>query len=202
MSKLRQKKFLPKLIFAVFAVIIFIASYYLGNQHARPLTTDINAAILPQPEKIRPFHLTDKNGRPFTRQSLENFWNFLIIGNLQDTGCDSLLRAYVMAWNNLAHKPELQKKTRVVFIHTGLPAKRPEQLKQAIEFYNPAFTAAFGAQKEIHALGRQIGLYHEATSCNLDSSVVALISPDRYLLALFTGMTDPADIAGDLQYFN
>jgi len=200
--RLRQKKLLPKLIFAVFAVAVFIASYYLGNQYARPLATDTNAAVLPEPVMIRSFHLTDKNGRPFTQQSLENFWNFLIIGNLQDAGCDSLLRTYVMAWNNLAHKPELQKKTRVVFIHTGPPVKKPEQLKQAIEFYNPAFTATFGAEKEIYALGQQIGLYHEATSCNLDSSVVALISPDRYLLALFTGMTNPADIAGDLQYFN
>jgi len=195
---LRQKKLLPKLVFAVFAIAVFAASYYLGNQYARPLVTDIDAAILPRPEKIPPFHLTDKNGAPFTRQSLENFWNFLIVGNLQEPGCDRLLRTYVSAWNNLAHKPELQKTTRVVFIQKNRPAEKPEQLKPAIEFYNPAFTALFGGREETQRLVRQLGLYDEAASCK----VAALISPDGYLLALFTKTADPAGIARDLQYFN
>jgi len=199
---LRQKKILPKLLFAVFAVGIFVASYYLGNQYARPLTHDLGATVLPQPEKIREFHLVDKNGDPFTSQSLKNFWNFVIVGSLQDTGCDSLLRLYVQAWNNLAHKPALQRQTRVVFIDPGLSAQQPEQWKQAIEFYNPAFTAVSGEQEEIRKLGRQIGLFTETTACSTSGSVVALINPEGYLLALFTGETDPRRIAADLEFFN
>jgi len=200
-SKLRQKKIFPKLIFAVIAVFFFIASYYLGNQYAHPSIKDISATVLPQPEKTQAFHLTDKNGNPFTARSFENFWNFVIIGNLRDAGCDNLLRLYVMAWNNLAHKPKLQKATRVVFIDAGHLENKPEKLKQAIEFYNPVFTAAFGKPEEIQILGQQVGLYTEADSCSLASSVVALVNPDGYLLALFTGATDPARIARDLQYF-
>ncbi len=50
-----------------------------------------------------------KNGKSFTSQSFENFWNFVIVGNLQDTNYDSLLRTYAVTRNNLAHKPGLQK---------------------------------------------------------------------------------------------
>lgn len=202
MSRLRQKKILPKLLFAVFAVAVFIASYYLGNQYARPLTADTSATVLSRPERITDFQLVDKNGEAFSRQSFESFWNFVVVGNLQDAGCDSLLRLYVMAWNNLAHKPALQKNTRVVFVQTGTSLEEPAQLKQAIEFYNPAFTAVSGEKAQIRRLARQIGLYDAATPCNPDSNTVALINPEGYLLALFSGVSDPADIARDLQYFH
>jgi len=200
--KLRQKKIAPKLLFALFAVLIFIASYYLGNQYARPLVKDISATVLPRPEKTGGFTLTDKNGKPFTAESFKNFWNFVIVGNLYDGGCDSLLRLYVSAWNNLAIKPALQKTTRIVFVHTNADPEEAEKLKQAIEFYNPVFTAVSGDEREIQKLGKQIGLYTNSAGCSLENTVVALINPEGYLLALFTGANDPAQIARDLQYFN
>ena len=202
-SKLRQKKIVPKLVFALLAVIVFIASYYLGNQYARPLTKEISATVLPRPENVGDFQLKDKYGEAFTGESFKNFWNFVIVGNLYDGGCDSLLRLYIMAWNNLADKPQLQKMTRVVFVQTG--ATTPDdagKLKQAIEFYNPAFTAVFGDEREIQKLGKHIGLPASSTTCAPDASIVALINPKGYLLALFTGITNPMHIARDLQYFN
>lgn len=202
MSRLRQKKIFPKLLFALLAAVVFIASYYLGNQYARPVTKDISATVLAQPEKISDFQLTDDDGEVFTPRSFESFWNFVIVGNLQAPSCDSLLRLYVMAWNNLAHKPALQKKTRVVFVHSGADLKKPEQLKQAIAFFNPAFVAVSGAEEAVQRLAQQLGLHNGKTSCATDSNTVALISPDGYLLALFTGATDPVRIARDLQYFN
>jgi protein SCO1/2 len=201
-SRLRQKKLFPKLIFALFAAVVFVASYYLGNQYARPLLTDISATVLPDPEKIHEFQLSDKYGEPFTSQSFKNFWNFVMVGNLHDSGCDSLLRLYVMAWNQLASHPELQKKTRIVFIDSSQPGKTPQQLRKAIGFYNPAFTAATGTTEEINDLGQQLGLIAAPGNCIPDTSVVALIDPEGYMLALFTGLTDPALIARDLQYFN
>ncbi|WP_296802893.1 SCO family protein [Thiolapillus sp.] len=200
--KLRQKKIAPKLLFALFAVLIFIASYYLGNQYARPLVKDISATVLPRPEKIGGFVLTDKDGKVFTADSFKNFWNFVVVGNLYDGGCDSLLRLSVSAWNRLAANPALQKTTRIVFVQAAAGPDGTEKLKQAIEFYNPAFTAVSGDKREIQKLGQQIGLYTDNPGCNPESSVVALINPEGYLLALFTGSDNPAEIARDLQYFN
>ncbi len=200
-SRLRQKKLFPKLIFAVFAAVVFIASYYLGNQYARPLVSQTRATLLPTPKIMAGFELSDKYGEPFTTKSFKDFWNFVMVGNLQDSGCDSLLRLYVMAWNQLAAKPELQKKTRVVFVDDSQPNKTPAQLRKHIDFYNPMFTAATGKQEQLDNLGEQIGIFANTRSCSPGNSVVALVNPEGYLLALFTGITDPITIAADLQYF-
>lgn len=198
----RDKKLAPKLLFALLAALVFIASYYLGNQYARPLLKNMDATVLPTPQKVTNIAFTDENGQIFTAASFRDFWNFVLVGNLDDEGCDSLLRLYVSAWNYLAVKPALQKSTRVVFVHTGGNPAETKELKQRIDFYNPAFTALRGDQREIQKLEKQIGLTSDTTHCHLESSTVALINPEGYLLALFTGAKDPAQIASDLQYFD
>jgi len=197
------KSFALKFLFATAAALVFALSYYLGNQYARPLLADLQAIALPSPEKIRNFSLTDKFGEAFDRDSLAGHWNFLMAGDIDDPGCRDLLRLYVLAWNRLAHDIPLQKKTRVVFLQT-----RPMdtgQLKSAIEFFNPAFTALQGSEQTLGALTRQMGLPREQrlpASCSVEKSAVALINPDGFLIALFTGLTDPAVIAHDQEYFN
>ncbi len=92
------------------------------------------------------------------QQSPENLSNFPVMGNLGDSGCDSLLRLYAAAWNNLAYmgvsknyhsgrcrnpwvigtglrrcdKSRLFEVaaiiSRVAFIHAGLPVEKPKQL--------------------------------------------------------------------------
>ncbi|WP_456373327.1 SCO family protein [Thiolapillus sp.] len=192
-----------KFLLAIMAALIFSLSYYLGNRYARPLMTDLQAWTFPEPKRIGPFRLTDEQGRIFTQESLRGHWNFLMAGNLADPGCDELLRLYVFAWNRLAHDRLLQKQTRVVFLQTT--AMPQAELKQDIEFYNPAFTALSGTQEEMKSLAGQMGLPTSRSlpsSCNIKKSAVALINPDGFLVALFTGLTDPVVIAHDQQFFN
>ncbi len=203
MSARRQKSLALKFFLALMAAVIFTLSYILGNQYARPLLADLQAIPLPAPEKIRDFSLTDKHGEPFGRDSLLGHWNFLMAGDLHDSGCQALLRLYVFAWNRLAHDRPLQKKTRVVFLQTA--AMEATDMKQAIEFFNPAYTALSGSAQDLATLTRQMGLPADhllPSSCSIEKSVVALINPDGFLIALFTGLTDPAVIAHDQEYFH
>ncbi len=203
MSARRQKSLALKFFLALLAAVIFTLSYMLGNQYARPLLADLQAIPLPAPERIRDFSLTDKHGEPFGRDSLLGHWNFVMAGDLHDPGCRDLLRLYVFAWNRLAHDPPLQKKARVVFLQTG--AMETGAMKQAIEFFNPAYTALSGSPPDMETLTRQMGLPAGRllpSSCSIEKSAVALINPDGFLIALFTGLTDPAVIAHDLEYFH
>ncbi len=198
----RPKSLALKFSLALMAALIFTLSYYLGNQYARPLLADLQAVALPSPERIRDFSLTDKYGEPFGGDSLRGYWNFVMAGDLDDPGCRDLLRLYVFAWNRLAHELPLQKKTRVVFLQTS--AMETGHMKQAIEFFNPAYTALSGSARELETLTRQMGLPADRplpSSCSIEKSAVALINPDGFLIALFTGLTDPAVIAHDQEYF-
>lgn len=193
-----------KLLFALSALAVFATSYYLGNRYARPGGTDLQAFALPQPQKIQPFQLRDKNGEMFDARSFEGHWNFVMAGDLKHEECRSLLVRYVLAWNHLAAKPKLQKKTRVVFLDTADPLPSQE-LKTLIEFFNPAFTAVNGKREEWAKLAAQLGISRQSIDsgipCDSRNGVVALINPDGYLLALFTAVTDPATIASDLLFF-
>ncbi|WP_456445906.1 SCO family protein [Thiolapillus sp.] len=199
----RPRRLTVKLLLAVMAALIFALSYYLGNRYARPLMAHLQIWVFPQPEPVQPFHLQDKDGKPFTPASLRKHWNFLMAGNLEDPGCRELLRLYVFAWNRLAGNRGLQERTRVVFLQTTPMPKT--DMKQAIEFFNPVFTAVSGDEAALIPLARQMGLPGSGplpSSCSIEKSAVALINPDGFLVALFTGLDDPAVIAHDQQFFN
>ena len=194
-----------KLLFALAALAVFATSYYLGNRYARPGRVDLQAFELPQPQKIHPFRLNDKNGKVFDAQALRGHWNFVMAGDLEHPECRSLLVRYVLAWNYLATDPKLQKRTRVVFVDTRDPPLPSEELKKLIEFFNPTFTAVNGSPPEWKRLLAQLGFPRQSLEkgieCDSQNGVVALINPDGYLLALFTAVTDPAVIASDLRFF-
>ena len=199
----RPQRLTIKFLLAIMAAVIFALSYYLGNRYGRPMMADLQIWAFPEPQGVAGFTLEDKNGDIFNRESLEGHWNFLMAGDLEDPGCRKLLRLYVFAWNRLAHDMPLQKQTRVVFLQTT-PMPRAD-MKQAVEFFNPAFTAISGDAKEMQRITRQIGLPDTGllpSSCSIEKSAVALINPDGFLVALFTGLTDPVVIAHDQQFFN
>lgn len=202
---MQPRRILVKLLFAFAALSVFAFSYYLGNRYARPGHDELQAFLFAEPQKIRTFSLVDKNGNPFDEKAFGGYWNFVMAGDLDDDNCRSLLVRYVLAWNYLAPDPELQKKTRVVFLDTRTPPRPPQELKNRIEFFNPAFTAIGGAERERNRLARQLGIAEAELAggieCDSQNSVVALINPDGYLLALFTAVTDPSVIARDLRFF-
>ena len=202
---MQPRKILVKLLFAFAALSVFAFSYYLGNRYARPGHDDLQAFAFPEPQRISSFILVDKEGNDFDEQAFQGYWNFVMAGNLGSETCRSLLVRYVLAWNYLAADPELQKRTRVVFLNMTAPAMPAEQLKRQIEFFNPAFTAVDGPDSERRKLARQLGIpetvLDRESECDSQNSVVALITPDGYLIALFTAITDPSVIARDLRFF-
>jgi len=192
-------------MFAIAALGVFAFSYHLGNRYARPTFNELTIYVLPQPTPIAPFELNDEQGKPFDHHSLQGFWNLVMAGDLETAACKSLLVRYVLAWNNLAVTPEMQKMTRVVFLNMSREQKAPAELKPAIDFYNPLFTAVDGDDTQRRRFGEQIGISSSALqpgmACDSHNSVVALISPNGYLVALLTGITDPALIARELLTF-
>ncbi len=196
-----RSRLFKKLGLALAALAVFGFSYYLGARHGRPLVHHLQAVELPEPGPVPPFRLRDALGFDFTEKDFIGYWNFVMAGDLTEAQCRPLLDRYVLAWNLLAAHPKLQRRTRVVFLHTGA-LLADEELRRRIHFHNPRFTAAQGAPQALAPLVETLGIPdREARHCDPDRSVVGLVGPRGRLLALFTGITDPKVIAKDLQYF-
>ena len=123
MSRLRQKKILSKIIFAILGLAVFLFSYQLGNRYAQPKKPDTSAFLLPEPIVLEPFSLIDEEGASFNSESFREYWTLVILGDHQLASCKQLMTRYVLAWNRLAHDKPLQNMTRVAFLSCNLRTK-------------------------------------------------------------------------------
>lgn len=203
MPRTGQNKWRVKVILALFGMAIFAFSYQLGNRYANRGKATLVANILTRPVLLTQLHFIDKNGEPFNVDSFSPYWNVLIGGNHKLQACKDLVTAYVLAWNRLSHLPELQKSTRIVFYLLDPGNTPPGELKSFIDFYNPDFTAVSGDRPGVQYLAEQLGLPGKEDSdhiyCESQASVVGLVNPQGYLVATFTGSSEPRAIAHDLQ---
>ncbi len=189
-------------MFAILGLAVFLFSYQLGNRYAQPEKPDTSAYLLPEAIALMPFSLTDEEGAAFDTADFKNYWTLVIVGDHQHAGCKRLLTLYVLAWNRLAHDRPLQNMTRVAFLSLAASGYTVSELKSYIEFMHPDFIALTGDKADLDQLSVQLGLPEDdnkSVQCSEQNGIVALINPDSELNALFTGISDPAVIAHDLE---
>jgi cytochrome oxidase Cu insertion factor (SCO1/SenC/PrrC family) len=202
MSRLRQRKILSKVMFAVLGLAVFVFSYQLGNRYAQPGKPDTSAFLLPEPITIEPFSLIDEEGASFGSGDFKGYWTLVMPGDHQHASCKQLMARYVLAWNRLAHDKPLQNMTRVAFLSLVAKSHTNNGLKSFIEFIHPDFVGLSGGENDVRRFAAQLGLAeyeNKSVQCNEPGSIVALINPEGQLSALFTGVSDPAIIAHDLE---
>ena len=202
MSRLRQKKILSKIMFAILGLVVFVFSYQLGNRYAQPEKPDTSAFLLPEPIALEPFSLVDEDGAAFSSGDFKGKWTLVMPGDHRLASCKQLMTRYVLAWNRLAHDKPLQNMTRVAFLSLVPTNHSNNELKSFIEFMHPDFVGLSGEENEAREFAAQLGLAetdNESAQCNELDSIVALINPQGQLSALFTGISDPAIIAHDLE---
>ncbi len=193
-------------LFAV-AVAALFGGYYWGSLHAPKVSTHQVLRILERPVPLAPFELTDRNGLPFTLERLKGRWSLLFTGyTSSDQATRDLLVLATRVLNRLAQWPDLQRRTRVVFVSLDPARDTPGRLADFFAGYGADFVAVTGAPDQIRRLADQIGVTYkrvEGTSpgdYRIDHSTsIALVDPDARLVGLFTGLVDPASIAADIK---
>lgn len=201
MSRLRQKKILSKIIFAILGLAVFLFSYQLGNRYTLSKKPETSAYWLPEAIALEAFSLIDEEGETFDSGDFKGHWTLVIIGDHRLAACKQLVGRYVFAWNRLAHKPSLQNMTRVAFLSLAPAGYSGNELKSFIEFIHPDFVALTGKEAALRQFAAQLGLPesgHNSVQCNTQDSIVALIDPRGQFNALFTGISDPVTISTDL----
>ena len=201
-SRLRQQKLLSKIMFAILGLAVFLFSYQLGNRFAQPDKPETSAFVLPVAMALEPFSLVDQNGETFKLQNLTDYWTLVILGDHRQESCKKFMIPYVLAWNRLAHDKQLQDMTRAAFLTLAPTASPNMELKAFIEFIHPDFVGLTGEEHEVRQFAVQLGLSEagsNVSSCDESESIVGLIDPQGRLSALFSGISDPAIIAHDLE---
>jgi len=161
--------------------------------------------VYPEAKPLKNIQLVDKNGRTLTEQELKGNWTLVFFGY---THCPDVCPT------TLADMQALDKKIRqsgvtppkVLFVSVDPERDQPQQLKQWIDFFNPAFEAATGTPEAIEGFARQVGAAyfigeHEPGSLNYPvdhTAAIFLLDPEGRLYGLFTSPHRLPDMADDL----
>lgn len=195
-----------KVVVVLLAGLMFYMGYYLGNVYQRDKLEGLSATVLPEPWTLEPFELVDHRGEPFTGENLKGQWDFVFFGftHCPDV-CPMSMTLLAQAYNRLAERPELQRRTRAVFVSVDPERDTPEKLRDFVGYFNPEFVGVTGSAEEIKRVADQLHIYyqiHEPVDGSGDyavdhSAAILLVDPEGRMIALFTGASDPTVLAGD-----
>ncbi len=202
-----MKTTLRKLLIPLIVIVIAASAatvWWLRADKPRLLSAELGSVILANPIPLQPFSLVDHEGRPLTLDSLKGHWTLLFFGY---THCPDICPTTLAVLQGVAQKldsePALAASTRTLFVSVDPKRDTPQQLKQYIAYFNPAFIAATGSRDEIDNLTTQVGAVYlfEGDTRRDDytvnhSAAILLIDPQGRFYARFnaphtaSGITD------------
>jgi protein SCO1/2 len=164
---------------------------------------ELESVILSEPRPLEPFTLVDHDGKSLTPEQLKGHWTLLFFGY---THCPDICPTTLAVLKGVAQKlesdPELTASTRTLFVSVDPKRDTPEQLKQYITYFNPAFVAATGSRNEIDNLTMQVGAVYmfEGDTSRDDyivnhSATILLIDPQGRFYARFNAPHTASGIA-------
>lgn len=201
MSLRQPAPLVRRLVLALGAMLVLVVGYMLGNQYARSqLEQKLSGQFLEVPRELPPFSLTDQNGKTFGPEGFRGYWSFVYFGCIDCADSREAIPALLHRLHNrLADRPEIQARTRLVFVATDPAADSPESLKERLFYYNPEFVGLTGEPKQEAVLAAALaGSLRLPAVGELNESPLYLVAPDGRQVAIFTGLVDVESLGRDL----
>lgn len=196
----------PAKFLALLLGVLLVAAFAWWFSHSGKSlpSLGVEAAILPHPVELKPFSLTDGDGKAFSLERLKGHWTLLFFGYTHCPDiCPTTLGILKGVADRLEKTPELARSTATVFISVDPRRDKPAELKQYITYFNPSFIAATGSKEQIDNLAGQVGAFYsfEGDTTRDDylvnhSATIMLIDPQGRFYARFnaphtvSGITD------------
>lgn len=161
-----------------------------------------SGTALETPRRIGAFRLTDHRGSEFTHESLRGSWSLVFAGF---THCPDACPTTLAMLN--ATEERLRAgggAIQVVFLSVDPARDTAERLAGYVGHFNPRFVGVTGAQAEIDALCRDLGIaYVQNPGAGGDytvdhSAALVLIDPQARVAGYFRPPHDPETLAADL----
>jgi len=164
------------MLLAVFAVFAGSWLAHSLNRHEpqEDIPSDLKSALLPEPQPLTAFMLTDQHGRVFDLDRLKDKWTFMFFGY---TRCPDICPTTMAVMKNIAtvlERDPRQIEAQFVFVSMDPERDKPESLGGYVEYFNPAFIGITGNQAQLDVLGRQLNI--EVRRIEGDTSASYLLS--------------------------
>lgn len=170
------------------------------------ISMNTEATVLTEPMDIPEFSLTDHRGQTFTDKDLQGRWSFLFFGythcpDVCPTALATLNQVDKLLHNKTAVRPQ------TVFISVDPERDKIDHLAEYVSYFNPGFLGVTGAETQIQALSRPLGIAfwrapeQDNTADYLidHSASILLVNPDSQLQALISPPHNPKTVAKDFQ---
>jgi len=190
------------ILIAAFALALglWLGARLLGAPAPPRLET---AVLYPTARVLPDFHLTRSDGKPLTLADWKGHWTVAFFGytNCPDV-CPTTLTTFKQVWKQLG--AATTAKLRFDFISVDPGRDTPETLTRYVGYFSKDFVAASGADDQLTALTRALGLVYsrgapENGTYTVDHSAAAvIIDPQGHQIGLFRPPFEVAKVAADL----
>lgn len=164
-----------------------------------------SGTVLPQPRQIKPFELTDTQGKAFTEKSLQGHWSLLFFGF---TNCQMICPAALSELAKAVKTMEQDKQPtmpQVVFITVDPDRDSQQRIAQYLASFNKSFLGARGTKEHLDKLSNDVGILYMKIddkkgnkNYNVDhSGSILLVDPKGRLAAVFTMPHNGTQLAKD-----
>jgi len=163
------------------------------------------ATVLPIPLPLAEFTLSDHNGAPFTRASLQGSWHLLFFGftHCPDI-CPATLQQLAIARQRLAEKGH-SPLPDIVMVSVDPERDTRDALARYVSNFGNGIKGVTGRFDQLQALAKPLGIFYEYEPANDDgnynithSVAVLVIDPQAELKALFSAPHDVSAFVRDL----
>jgi protein SCO1/2 len=180
------------LILALVFGIALAAGIFLALRTQEP-AVPVSALLLPDPDPVPAFTLTDQHGMPIDETVFQGQWDLVFFGftHCPDI-CPTTLQILATAKAELAKRDQLPL-FRIVLVSVDPERDTPEILGQYVDYFGEGNLGITGSLEEIRKLTGELGIYFEKQPSDGDnyvvdhSAAVLVINPEGRFSALFGG---------------
>jgi protein SCO1/2 len=181
------------------ALGVVVATLFFGGSAGGELQS---GTLLKQPRALPELQLTDQDGQPFTRKSLEGQWNLVFAGfTYCPDVCPTTLALLKQVQSRLA-----PQQFRVVFLSVDPERDTPERLKKYVRHFSADFVGVTAGEPQLAEVARGIGFAYAKVpgatpeSYQMDhSAALALINPQGQIVGYFSPPFEIERLAADLR---
>ena len=189
---------------AIVAMVIGIwSAQVMHNRHPVPALG--NGTLLQPPRPVPEFQMLDGSGQAFTRQQLLGHWSVLFFGytSCPDV-CPTTLSLLAQVNKTLSDLPDTQR-PQFVFISIDPKRDTPAQMKNYVNFFDPAIIGLTGSQAQTDQLTSSLGVpvvIQDLGNGNYSvdhAATLFLLDPQARMTAIFSPPHTLQTLSSDLR---
>ena len=169
----------------------------------KTIPRELIAVLRPEAIPLKPFTMTDQQGKLYTEQNLKGKWSFFFFGYTYCPDiCPTTLSSLKLMTSQLKDDPDILTDTQIIFVSVDPERDTPGVLSSYMNYFWPLFTGITGFPNNVSDLARQFSAAYikekETSPGNYlvsHTSSVFLVGPQGRIVASFSPPHHPEVIA-------